>query len=298
MNSIDAEQTTERTCQFLGTPYDSGVTYSFPNRLNLCHRVRKPEPIDLHHQEVYCLTGKHSECIVFQQDSFNHLPGDILGEFAEKQQPHRVRNILFFAGALIIFATIMTVFLMDSLGMDQLNNSSPSYLQNTIEMRPLESPAPTTTSNQLNLIFLLPSKTPAPDKIMTTEPATQNSPTIGPGFSTPFGINPKYLLHQVKSGESMLYIANLYDTTVEVLLSINSLQGAPPIQVDQIIIVQLGATAEDSIEPLFTIELKEETTVQAIAENYAISIETLQKLNDLGDTEWIPAGRWLIIPQK
>jgi LysM repeat protein len=38
------------------------------------------------------------------------------------------------------------------------------------------------------------------------------------------------------------------------------------------------------------------TEVKALAEKYQVDLEEIQKYNSLSNKNWIPAGRWLIIP--
>lgn len=281
----------EQACEFLCTIDDPLVCYNFPHKNNCCKKVKKVSSVKLDHQQGFCLSGKHETCKIYQQEKPKYLPRGIL--YSTSNYKKRAILILGFIG--LFFLIMLGLTQSYGNGIDE----APSVLNRVVR----NSDTPRVT------ISLAPSSTlqdSLPTKITLTNPdlgpesqLPQHQPNVtstnAPGFSTPFGVNQIYVIHKIKRGESLRYIADLYGVPVDSLHGINSLLEGYPIWVDQIIIVQLGVTA-GPYEKLDAIQILEDTPLELIATQYFTTIEKLIELNNLGDSEIIPAGRWLIVP--
>ena len=70
------------------------------------------------------------------------------------------------------------------------------------------------------------------------------------------------------------------------------------LQPDQVIVIMPGRTDSFGIEPLLVLFLDQNATVSVLAPRYGVTPEEMRSFNDLGPGEVIPAGRWLIMPER
>jgi len=295
MNMRDSDKKNELTCNALGLTRDPSVCFYFPHQLNYCHHIKKPEPITLDHQEVFCLTQNHGDCVVFKQEKTKHLPPEILGEEQNHVIIPRVRKRWLFLPGLVILAGLLTLFALNPSWLFK-ETSPPAWQGYNATIHLSSEPAISLTPNQINLLFLLPPQQKQATRQPTSESSSRITPTAGPGFGTPIGVSQQYILHQVKSGESLHYLANLYQTDASIISATNSLVEGIPIQKNQILIIKPGAAEDRDIIPLAAVLIQQESSLAAIAKGYSTSVEILIDLNELGSSDTIPAGRWLIVP--
>lgn len=294
----------EQPCKYLGIFKDPDTCFSFPNQMNCCNKVKKPENIKISHQENFCLSSNPERCAIYKESNPRHLPNNIVGEILVKERL-KLPQLLVFSFGLIVFVSILTINLLN------LNQNGTLFAFSTkspifyYTPTPSELPMPTFTSVEIDMLAEFPTETDGPIKTEITETDSPtkteitgySTATFGPGITTPFGNEKQYLIHQVRPGESLHYIADLYNTSLEALLGINSLIEGYPIWVNQIIIVSPGTT-QGPYEKLDAITLKEDTMLQSIADNYSTTIIKLIELNDFGEIYTIPIGRWVIVPHK
>ncbi|MFC2042527.1 LysM peptidoglycan-binding domain-containing protein [Chloroflexota bacterium] len=126
-----------------------------------------------------------------------------------------------------------------------------------------------------------------------TKPATL---TPGPSFETPFGPNQSYVLHIVNDGESYSNIAEMYDTSTEVLEESNISSESTILLSGMIILVLPGVHEIQETQKFTIIFVDRRSELKALADKYQVNLEDIQKHNSLSNKNWIPAGRWLIIP--
>jgi len=290
------EKHIEQTCEYLGTIPDPLVCYNFPHPQNHCYRVKKPAQVNLNYQENICLSCKYDQCAIYQQENLRHLPDKI----ARGRQEGRSYKFLFFriaAMGLILAAAMIAVRIIRTAEVNNPQSLVSPTMQEFDTLIPTDSTEPSITPEEMDVSMIIPTQTPPVKQKVTPEAEIEITPTGGPGFSTPFGFSQKYVIHEVQSGESLSLISDKYNTTIDSIVEINSLQAGNPIWINQIIVVKPGATTIES-EKLEAIYIEEDTPLVRIAEDYAISIEKLKDMNALGGHEIIPAGRWLVVPQK
>lgn len=279
----------EQACEFLCTIDDPLVCYNFPYQRNCCKRGKKVSTVKLHHQREFCLSSKHIDCVMYQQEDPRFLPREIAGGIRKNK-----KRLHFFLRAVGLFFLIVFV-IIKFYGVDKDQPVLNQVAQNSDTPFATISSVPSSTLQITDIAEgTLTKSTLIQENPLLQSPARVTS-TIGPGFSTPFGVNKKYVVHQIHRGESLRYIADFYGVPLDSLRGINSLSEGYPIWVDQIIVVQLGVTT-GPYEKLNAIQLQEDAPIELIAEQYFTTVEKLIDLNDLGDSEVIPAGRWLIVP--
>ena len=165
-------------------------------------------------------------------------------------------------------------------GVTSSNSSTMTYTT-----APSSSPTATTE----NTMIITPS---------TTGENIETTWTPGPGLETPFGISGEYVLHQVRRGESLSVIADYYQTLRDVIIKMNGILGVRTIWTGDILVIEIGETNPNFVSPMQSVWLENATDVKELAKTYRVNVETLQILNHLGNSEVIPAGRWLILPEN
>lgn len=106
-----------------------------------------------------------------------------------------------------------------------------------------------------------------------------------------------YLLYTVKSGDSLWKIANLYDTTVDTLMSINNLKGTTLTINQQLLVpkkkdIDIDITENDK-GIYYTV--KSGDTLYKIASSYNASVDKIKSANKL-NSNTLQIGQVLLIP--
>lgn len=303
MKVNEDDENKENSCIFLGLKEDPMVCFAYVNSGNYCYKVNSPAPVDFIHQDNYCLSDAYIECEVYRAEQISRLPKEIRhgNQFGPKGK-FNFREFSLF-GLLDDVATYGTriigflgsIFKEKQVVAGEINLDSEtkhlSQLENThiasqvVDMPNNDNLEPkTSTANE--------------DPIATPNPSV--IPTLGSGLLTLFGPNNRFLLHQFQLGEGLDILAERYTTTIEVLSSVNVLDGGGKIWVGQVLLVMPGQLTTDDIEGFHVqvIQLKRDLSIAEIAVRYGVTAKNLCYINGLGTEESLPGGRWLIVPTK
>ena len=322
-------------CRYLGGPDDLQTYFQFASSLNRCYRPSPIKTLSPTHQSEYCLSAKHASCPVFQENWDGNFPRDFLA-MTHRGKSHRrsktrqtgvgldlrrrygamstqqrglLISMLVIMGVLAIvaafglrnstvrartFSFFRVMFGLGSGGAPAIVRFTPTPLQPAGTAEPFEAiivagtPAPTSQA--------LASASPAPTAAPTILPTSTQFPTPGPGFKTPFGPDGTFLIHVVTAGESFNSIAVQYSTTPTVLQAINPVIEGASLWVGRQLVVAVGVIDASAL-PVFEVFF---TTAPAsltdLAEAFGTDPESIRLYNQLGETDAIPSGRWLIIP--
>jgi len=298
-------------CPFLGIKEESSTPYNYPSHANRCYNVKSPEGIKLPHQERFCLSELYKQCEVFNSSGEERLPLYIRAK--------RRNQISFKTWILIPLLIGLTILLVTGIlvvkdrysltsygGYEKPNTPNPTHVF-TISSESIISPStiltdiPTGTNTNTiapsnDILIGIPSETAT--TTATSRPTGTKPPTLtpGPAFETPFGPNQSYILHRVSDGESYTEIAEKYDTSTEVLEESNIKPESTKLLSGMIILVLPGVHEIEGTQKFTILFVDRRTEVKALAEKYQVDLEEIQKYNSLSNMNWIPAGRWLIIP--
>jgi len=100
-------------CPYLKWRNDETIRYGFSHVSNFCYKPKKAQPVKLSYQKPVCLTGKYTDCPVFQQESSRYLPHDIRGKNIFKKGILRGGPLLMII--LILILGIITVLFILSI---------------------------------------------------------------------------------------------------------------------------------------------------------------------------------------
>jgi len=120
--------------------------------------------------------------------------------------------------------------------------------------------------------------------------------------------------YKVKSGDTLFSIARRFNTTLSVLLKLNSRKIDDPLLAHQKIIVPAAKTAQEDASGLNTAEEKEKPesgskeakiytvrqgdTLFSLAKNHSLSVDELRKLNNMKNSDILLSGQKIKLPSK
>jgi len=282
-------------CPFLGLRNDPQTRFGFPSLGNYCHRITPPALVTTDYQQNWCFSEEYPNCAVYQGASKSQLPDGLI---FKQENVLSNRNRLLAIG-LIILAIILVIFLVALFGRNrgtrqndqsQTATAIAGNLAITLQVNNTIPPPSLTPTVEPTLA---PTGTNTPTVTSTNTPAP---PTLGPGLETPFGLKNEYLIHKVVSNESLNIIAHRYQTTADVITATNELRGGTSLQIDQILVIIPNQTEVSDLPVFRPVYLDQDASVDALAQENGVSTRDLRRYNALGDSDLIPAGRWIIIP--
>ncbi len=279
-------------CPYLGSAVDADTRFAYPSVGNWCYRLSNPQGVALGYQQGYCLSAGHTACPLFAGKT------QTLPEAARRQESARLPG----GGRLWGWLTTLVVLLAVAGGFFLFRGGMPPSGAAVTSPPMLPSPSPSATPSPTSTPTHTPvskeNSAPAPTAPPSSTP-TPETPTPGPGLETPFGAQNGYLVHKVGVGESLTAIANRYDTTVDVLRAINVFVPGATLWAGQSLVVMPGVTvAPADVQPLLPVFVERDTTLSALAQQYASDVETLRRVNALGPEDFIPGERWILVPQE
>ena len=189
----------------------------------------------------------------------------------------------------------------------------------TVSSFPFVSPRYTPIAGSKSTATATPStQVPTTTEVINTPTAIIYTP--GPEMETLFGqsselpLSGPFLLHLVSDDETLEKLALNYHTSEGVLKAINTelsssdLQPQPgkdagaslteiaKLHPGMILVVSPGLKDPQRL-PVFRVDhLQEQVLLEDYARSNAVSVDELRSYNDLGSGEWLPKGRWIIVP--
>ncbi|MFZ3069932.1 MAG: hypothetical protein WA110_02260 [Anaerolineaceae bacterium] len=237
------------------------------------------------------------DCPVFTSDPDQKMPGELINR--EAKGPRRKRQRLFFLipVILLLVAALILIFIQHGkntpMGSGSQETQVPTVKKSLTQFAVINLSTPTATQTSTPTKSFTPTKTslptPTPTLIELREPHF---------LDTPFGNDYKFIIHKAASGESIQLFATQYNTTPDVIKSVNY-QLYVPIWVDSIIIIPMDIIEVGDLPAfeLYYIEA-EGLTMAEVATNLAVDIEDLTYYNDLEPEEELQLGEWLLIPRE
>ena len=307
-----------KICPFLGSRDDPEIPFSFATEANHCHQTDPAEPVSLAYQGTVCLTHKHRDCPVYGQAWEESLPPGVRRESVQEDESLALKpKVLWGSLGGIVLVCIAVILLFRSFGkngdaigeqtsiagvLSTAGTPLPTHTHSQIPTQdvtdvPNPSPVPTQTASPVS--SATEAVSPTSTSTQTPEATiTPSAPTPGPALMTPFGEDNEYLLHQVKSGESMPMLAERYQTSLDVITAANGFYPGYGLQLDQVIVIMPGKIDSQDVKPFLVILLDQDISISDLSSQYVVIPEKIKEINDLGLGDIIPVGRWLILPRR
>ena len=290
MNDLIHNREEENTCPFLGLPYDWQTAMDYPSRQNFCRRKRPPSAPDETHQREYCLNSTYRQCPLFAKESVPEktaLPARTLDNPLRRIPIYLwiIMGILGFSVMLLSFWQIITRVIP---AMD-LTQNAPVPLAVTRKASTVIQPTlSAATLEPIATFTFQPTQTPTATATITPAP-----PRL---FETPFGIDHRFLLHRVSTGEDLVSIAVRYNTNINVIRAANY-NMPQELWVDTVIIIPADMLEASTIQPMMPLEITvTDLTMKKLAFQQGVSPDELSALNERPVDYLLTPGEWVIVP--
>lgn len=273
-------------CPSIGFEEDPETALAYPSPYNFCYHSKPIAPVSLTHQRKVCLTLRYGSCLVYKKEVVEPLPKELRGRLPGRQKPKSGVSLTILALVLFTgFAILLLLGIIRIPGLPLPLTSKPNI--------------PTQTQPTTFVIVLpssptaLASETINPTATTFTIIATPYTPHA---IETPFGENPKLVIHQVQEGEGYILLAQRYGTTVEAIKAIN-LDFPESLWVNNILVIPINT---DSVDGLPKFSVREITTEGLTIEDYAqrmqLDAAILKLYNALPDGYLLDMGDLIIVP--
>ena len=159
--------------------------------------------------------------------------------------------------------------------------------------------APATLASTTTTTTLAPTPTtaaPVTSTTTTTAPTTTTTTAI-PSTTEAADVGPLSVLVEV--GDSLSKIAKRYDTTTEILATINGICDVNQIYVGQkILLAAAGSETDDGVDPepiSVTVIVEAGDSLSKIAKQYDTTVDDLMVANDITDPNLVLVGQELVV---
>lgn len=309
---MDAKEALPRSsaaqCEHLGIKDDPGTCLAFPSNWNYCHRARPPHSVRLDYQGHYCQSLAHVRCVIFQSKNALPLPPDIRG----RQVPHRYTgNALRLVPWILLFVTLSAglIWLAGSRGF--IKAGAPFFGGVPTRMPAfavVPSPAPSNTEPISPILAARATSMPTLANFSITRvafkaaPATVTPISTAPGLcghqlDEPIGLDRKFVIHQVKYGDSLNMFEITYRTTLEAIQRVN-LPFPIPLRREQILIMPFGQADVANLPLLSAYQAaNRNTSVQTMAFKVSADLQAFEQYN-LFDNNCMDFSGWVLVPHQ
>jgi hypothetical protein len=309
-----------QNCPYLGLHDDQRTSLAYPSAWNYCYRAHPPASVSISHQIAACLNPEYIHCPVYLAVQDGTLPANIRGSSsttAQRRKSARRKSRRIAWSVLIIILLIMAV-----VGVQRL---FPGYFQTLFSL----TAAPSLDNSSLtSAVVRVDSTNPAKDGLISSLTATPSPPrslltaTIvplntgtptqkisltSPGFTpiikrcgytldTPFGVDNKFTLHQIASGENLDKLSVQYQTTVDAIRAVNYSMPVP-VWENWIVVIPVGVSDVKGL-PAFEPYLADGKifSLEELAQELSADAQSLSKYNAFTDACTVFRG-WLIVPR-
>jgi LysM repeat protein len=298
-----------RICPYLGLTDDGQTALAFPSDWNHCYHCKPLVSIRLDHQRNYCLSPQHKSCLVYRQTAGGALPREL-----RNRGPARplVRVALWKVILALFFLVLVAGFLL-GLAPPPDHFFSLSFLK--LPERPVDvayTPTPLPLSPSPGALVSPTSTMPLPGGLPTHLPtllAAVSTPSALPGaqptatitripqeLETLIGLNYVFKIHRVKQGESLELLAQINGTTTAAMFAVNY-HLATPLRTQQIIIIPINQSDVSALPAFEPYRVPEDIGLETLAAEEGLDPTQIQFYNDLGNSDQLYAGEWIILPR-
>lgn len=290
-------------CPYLGIKDDPETRYAFSNIENRCFYVTPSQRVTPSHQDEACLTCGHKQCPVFKGEYELGFPPELRGEARPKTKKTGQTGWVVLAVCLLVGYMVYLTWKAQANSTQAVEavrwestpgseQSTPNPSERTVVIAADldEQPAALTASAALQV-----TKTALQ---ATGTPKITPSATPGPLLETPFGGEVEFLIYPVRTGESYASLASKFETSPEVIMAANQTTLKFGLQPELLLVIQPGQRDVSGVEDLRALFLEKEARISEVASQYGVTVQEIQAYNGLGGSEEIPAGRWLVFPER
>lgn len=276
-------------CPHFGTADDPSTYVAYPSPFGRCYRVAETGAVALAHQSRVCLMARHAECVVFKSAGMNRLPPGI----APRPLPYLTR-LRRHAGRWLLVVLVLLAAVCGAAWWFLTPLAAPTVPMATArgDASPPTLVTPTAAPSATR------SPTPSPTETPTAPPTATlaAAPTAGPELDTPSPGVGSFLIHLLQPGESLIFLADRYGTDAAAIIAANGLNDQP-LWEGSYVVIPLG-NPDPATLPRFAVYRVPAggEVLTVLAERYGADPQAIRAYNQLGPSDELPEGRWLILP--
>ncbi|GAP20736.1 LysM peptidoglycan-binding domain-containing protein [Leptolinea tardivitalis] len=282
-------------CPFIGLAFDIHTAMDYPSVQNLCHQVKPYASPSLSHQREYCLNKTFEKCRLYAVKHPTSMPMDMSSETAK---PAKTRKLYLWLGGAL-FLLIITGILIWQITRWIIPTATPVAAVETLIVptaEVLSATIPPTQLPEATETEIPPTMEPLSLLEITVPPTVTSEPALPHLLETPIGTNQAFLLHKVKSGEDIISIAGMYQTTVDAIRAVN-FNMPLELWVDTVIVVPVNQPAVNNIVPMTPYEVTtDNVTVESLAIDQGADPVMLALINKRDINYQFQSGEWVLIP--
>lgn len=293
-----------QNCPYLGLHDDQRTSLAYPSAWNYCYRAHPPASVSISHQITACLCPEFIHCPVYLTEQEGILPATLHGSSTlpaghRKSARRKTRRIAWSVFIIILLTMLVIAGQRFFPGYFSLTTAAVRLgLTYPVQVGAVPSLTPNASLPQsLPTATLVPNTgTPTQTNSMINPSATPLPKRCGYTLDTPFGVDVKFTLHQIASGENLDKLAVQHQTTVDAIRSVNYSMPLP-VWEDWIVVIPVGildVKELPSFEPYRadgTIFSLEELALQLNAD-----AQSILKYNAFDASCTLFKG-WLIVPR-
>jgi LysM repeat protein len=160
-------------------------------------------------------------------------------------------------------------------------------------------------SNEVAAALATVENTPTHTPTVTITPTPTQTPSPVATSTSTATATPALRSHVVESGDSLLWIASIYNVTVEEITQLNGIDETTTLNVGQTLRIPPAPPGEAAAEsaqteaeppPLLVYVVKSGDTLSDIAFNYGTTVDGIVAMNPDQNLDWIFPGQEIIVP--
>jgi hypothetical protein len=172
---------TRSQCPYLGLAGERTVILTHPDRGHRCYAVEPPDPLDLDHQERYCLTAEHPTCPLYRPFDAGAAPAASAQRGKAGAGPRWLTYGLVAVLALLLIAVI-AVYSLDLFGAAVAPATSlPEVLTTPLPAPPAAAVAAATPTSPTPPAVTAPARGESAPVVVAAVAAVYETPTAEPG---------------------------------------------------------------------------------------------------------------------
>lgn len=302
---IDEKDDPGQICPFLGLQDDSETALSFSSPWNRCYHVRPAASVRPEQQRLYCLTAGHTKCEEYHRGPGSPLPPNLSDSQYRSRFGKKTKAGFWAILAIIIILIAWQVLSHGFFGLGgggHTRANLPALIQGTNKLSgPLDPTQLEETLVPADWTFTpLPSmavETMTPTITLTITPTFTPTLELPHTLETPIGITTKFVIHRIARGESLVYLAEQYGTTVEAIRSVNYFLPTP-IWVGYLVIIPVDQTDVGGLPAFEAYQVTGNISVEDLARQLLVDPAILENYNGLQDAQIVTVGEWILVPHN
>jgi len=268
-----------QVCPALGLNNDSGSSCSYPSKANHCFHTTPVTAIKLDYQRKVCLLEVHTEC-----ELFHGAAGRSRKHFSGALHPswrHSSAWRVFLLGLVLFLGAVAGFIWLVLYGPGGVPTPPPRF-------------DPEIPVTGLNEITSTPQHTASPSPSITVVVLTPTLLALH-ALDVPIGTFNQLVIHRVDDGESLDYLARLFNTTPEAIIAINY-DLSMPIWPHSVIVVPRNHANFTDLPQFEPYQVLEQVSLKDLAADLSADIEMLMVYNRVDSEVVFAAGDWVLIP--